>query len=84
MRDTGWAGNERDIGSWRLSVASDPHFPHRQWRARVFFVVGGRETFAAPTRYADSEATARRAAEDALRDLCRATLAALDAAHKEQ
>jgi len=79
MRDTGWVDGQRAVGPFGL----DAHEHRAAWRAHVWFSNETRLIRVGESMDAPDEATARRAAEDALRSLCRDVLAALDAPHSE-
>ena len=74
VRDTGWREGERQIGRVVLhAIQYDTHC-----RARVWFLAPDRALLSMlPTTHHDSLDAARLSAEDALRRLCRDTLAAL-------
>lgn len=75
VRDTGWdSGGQRTVGQFVLHAIQ---FDREFVRARVWFDHGDTLGQAAPTTKHPTQDAAKRAAEDALRTLCRDTLTAL-------
>lgn len=75
VTDTGWKDGTRDVGRFRLAVIDAGRLD--LFHARVFFVTPDAEVdLCGPIVAADAD-DAKRAAEDALRAMCRDVLAAL-------